>query len=343
MPKISTDNYDTVASWNGSQDLFVVEQPDGTKVATPAMVKQYVLGNSIDDIYSVMGQMGAKNLIPYPYYRASGYSSNGMTTSYDSDGVLTVNKVAGSSTAFFALTYTDDNYCLKPNTKYKLVVEFDNTTQLSVFIKYGDIDMAIINKKSTGKYAANFTTPQTLEGRENIAIYATSSDTETNAKVKVMIMLASDTDNTYEPYAKTNKELTEVIGDLSQTGLTGDSVAEQLDTAREQIANRIKIIPNTGASYTCTSTNPEYTGVSVTCPAGHTYIVRAALSFSNTAPSEILVSKSNTNSNVYNRLAYAASGFVTFLLKGGETAYIWGKWGAAGTNSVSYDAVDITN
>lgn len=45
MPRISTDNYQTVASWNGSQDLFVVEQPDGTKVATPAMVKQYVLGD----------------------------------------------------------------------------------------------------------------------------------------------------------------------------------------------------------------------------------------------------------------------------------------------------------
>ena len=42
MPKISTDNYDTVAAWNGSQDLFVVGQPDGTKVATPAMVKQFI-------------------------------------------------------------------------------------------------------------------------------------------------------------------------------------------------------------------------------------------------------------------------------------------------------------
>ena len=49
MPRISTDNYDTVASWNGSQDLFVVEQPDGTKVATPAMVKQYVL-NDMDEV-----------------------------------------------------------------------------------------------------------------------------------------------------------------------------------------------------------------------------------------------------------------------------------------------------
>lgn len=42
MAKINTLNYQTIASWNGSQDLFVVEQPDGTKVATPAMVKQFI-------------------------------------------------------------------------------------------------------------------------------------------------------------------------------------------------------------------------------------------------------------------------------------------------------------
>lgn len=49
MPKVNTFNYDTIASWNGSQDLFVVEQPDGTKVATPNMVKQFVL-NSMDEV-----------------------------------------------------------------------------------------------------------------------------------------------------------------------------------------------------------------------------------------------------------------------------------------------------
>ncbi len=42
MAKINTLNYQTVASWNGSQDLLIVEQPDGTKVATPAMFKQFI-------------------------------------------------------------------------------------------------------------------------------------------------------------------------------------------------------------------------------------------------------------------------------------------------------------
>lgn len=48
MAKINTMNYQTVAAWNGTQDLFVVEQPDGTKVATPEQVKQYVL-NDMDE------------------------------------------------------------------------------------------------------------------------------------------------------------------------------------------------------------------------------------------------------------------------------------------------------
>lgn len=49
MAKINTLNYQTVAAWNGSQDLFVVEQTDGTKVATPEQIKQYVL-NDMDNV-----------------------------------------------------------------------------------------------------------------------------------------------------------------------------------------------------------------------------------------------------------------------------------------------------
>lgn len=42
MAKINTTNYLPVTSWNGTQDLLIVEQPDGTKVATPEQIKQYV-------------------------------------------------------------------------------------------------------------------------------------------------------------------------------------------------------------------------------------------------------------------------------------------------------------
>ena len=60
MPRISTDNYDTVASWNGSQDLLVVEQPDGTKVATPAMVKQFIEAGDFEATGEVIDGHGNK-------------------------------------------------------------------------------------------------------------------------------------------------------------------------------------------------------------------------------------------------------------------------------------------
>lgn len=51
MPKINADNYEQVSSWHGSQDLFVVQQPDGTKVATAEQVKQFVnFGDAITGI-----------------------------------------------------------------------------------------------------------------------------------------------------------------------------------------------------------------------------------------------------------------------------------------------------
>ena len=42
MAKINTTNYQPITAWNGTQDLLIVEQPDGTKVATPEQVKQFV-------------------------------------------------------------------------------------------------------------------------------------------------------------------------------------------------------------------------------------------------------------------------------------------------------------
>ena len=42
MAKINTTNYQPVTAWNGTQDLLIVEQLDGTKVATPAQLKQFM-------------------------------------------------------------------------------------------------------------------------------------------------------------------------------------------------------------------------------------------------------------------------------------------------------------
>ena len=207
MAKINTLNYQTVAAWNGSQDLFIVEQPDGTKVATPAMVKQ--------------------------------------------------------------------------------------------FIEAGDFE-------ATG---------EVKDGHGNILKdMAKSADVDAE------------------------------IGDLSQTGLTGDSVAAQLGDASGQIVNKVKFLPVVDRNYTCSSANFEYTGVNIFCPAGHTYIVRAQISYSNSKPTGLLASSSNSNMDPYSTYAYNTNAsFITFMLTAGQTAYIWGRWEASRQNAVRYWIVDITN
>ena len=193
---------------------------------------------AVKDVYYAMGQNGAKNLIPYPYSNKSGYSNQGMTTTYDADGVFTINKVAGTATAYYKIA--DTNF-LKSNTKYKLVFEVANATSISIFVqKPTSGDYVAINNKSSGIFEAEFeTTAEEQTSNRSIGLWCSASDTETNATVKVMLVYASDTDNTYQPYAKTNKQLTETIGDLSGTGVTGDTVADQIKALNDAIATVI--------------------------------------------------------------------------------------------------------
>ena len=44
--------------------------------------------------------LGAKNLIPYPYRRKNGYTTNGITFSVTEEGIVTANGTA-SNTAYF--------------------------------------------------------------------------------------------------------------------------------------------------------------------------------------------------------------------------------------------------
>jgi len=150
--------------------------------------------------------LGAKNLIPCPYYRPSGHTAGNMTATYGEDGVITVNKTTGSSHSYFGV-YRGDCF-LEPNTQYIASLELENATDIGFEISLNGSYLADFGYKSTGKYEMSFTTPSSFTSVFIIDLHWASTTTETNAKVKVMIRLASDPDNTYEPYAKTNRQLT---------------------------------------------------------------------------------------------------------------------------------------
>lgn len=49
MAKINTLNYQPLSVWDGDDDLFIVQQADATKVATPNQIKSFVLG-TVDEV-----------------------------------------------------------------------------------------------------------------------------------------------------------------------------------------------------------------------------------------------------------------------------------------------------
>lgn len=214
MAKINTLNYQTVASWNGSQDLFVVEQPDGTKVATPAMVKQFI--------------------------QAGDFVATGEVK--DGHGNI-----------------------------------------LKDMAKSADVNTA-------------------LAGKQNTLTFDDVPTQNSNNPVK--------------------------SGGVFST-----------------IANKVKKLPTQTTRYNFTAANTyQYTGVNVTCPAGHTYIVRAWLVYSNSEPKGIVASSRSDTMRMYECYAREELAvYITFMLMGSESAYIWGKGTTTYGDDVKLDIVDITN
>lgn len=196
----------TLDEWDA---LTPEEQAKYAVIATPGE-EVIMIKETEAEISDIVNVYGAKNLIPYPYYRPSGYTSGNMTGTYDANGVITINKTADTTTRYFAL-YNGEPFLL-PNTTYTLSLELTNATNTSVYVANGvgaGLDMAAIRNKATGKYDVTFTTPSTFDDNLIIGLYYGKDTVETNAIVKVMLRLASIQDDTWVPYAKTNKQLTD--------------------------------------------------------------------------------------------------------------------------------------
>ena len=235
------------------------------------------IDTAVKDVYSVMGQMGAKNLIIYPYYDPSGRTNRGITYTYDEDGIITANgSTDANDQSYMTLDDFSRGLVLPSNKKYTLTCEktndnnkgfallyfknADNTAKtVRIHAVYEDGTIRNENSDYVSLLYNNVVHTSVTFWVDTDTIYitqariSTNSGTITNAVLKPMLRLAADTDNTYQPYAMTNKQLTEAIGDLSQTGLTGDSVAAQLDTLNTALGTKQNTLTVTDISSTLTT------------------------------------------------------------------------------------------
>lgn len=170
-----------------------------------------------ENVYSVIGQNGAKNLIPYPYYEKTN-TADGITWTDNGDGTVTANGTATQTTYFTLTRRTGDTnmadsliegerYVLTgcptggSNKKYDIFInETYNGSEVGMAFDYGN--------------GATFTLNHKTETNYGLGLRIRSGQTVSNLTFKPMLRLASDSDNTYQPYAKTNKQLTESKAEL---------------------------------------------------------------------------------------------------------------------------------
>ena len=234
----------TITSALAQKNLVVfIAAMNGTAITTPIVFKPMLRdANILDDTYepyfgstafprSEQAVLGAKNLIKYPYAGNKTDTVGGVTYTYNDDGTIkfdgTALSLQGIAIHYRSGVSSDSNPIILPAGTYKLSKNSNQSLSFEVYI-------TVNNTK---------TTLLSLDGNTNEGEFTLSSDTQIGLTVlypqgavfdnfifKPMLRLATDPDNSYAPYAMTNKELTphENTTDGATTSFTFDTNGKTL-------------------------------------------------------------------------------------------------------------------
>lgn len=162
------------------------------------------------EIADIVNVYGAKNLLPN---ERGSVTANGITATMNTDGSVSFS---GTASATMYYNFTDPfSRAIVPSGSYKLFVE-GQTSNCKVFInKYkGTTYVGTLVAGSTDPIR-----PFTVEydsTYDGIQVGVVINNGATiNTTIKAMITSASIEDDTYVPYAKSNKELTDDISSLA--------------------------------------------------------------------------------------------------------------------------------
>lgn len=173
----------------------------------------------IEDIWKAQGELGAKNLLKYPYSQTLPKTIGGITFSDMGEGKIGVSSGTPSTYSSYDL-YNENLKLILPVGDYIVSCNADEA--------FSDKQMFLINYKESPSIpgaslaTCRVTTPSakfsiTQEIYNNIVngngyllvrlVYEENSVINSDVIVKPMIRLATDPDDTWQPYAPTNREL----------------------------------------------------------------------------------------------------------------------------------------
>lgn len=157
--------------------------------------------------YKDNGILGAKNLLPYPFMDAT-KTINDITFTDNGDGTITVNGTASADAQYnFTNPITNNPYT-------SMILSGDpsgDTTGTYYFLRDRVSNAGAFVSEFADKGSGVIITSVNATYGHQIQFVVKNGATVSNLIVKPMLRLVSDSDNTYQPYAKTNKELTEDV------------------------------------------------------------------------------------------------------------------------------------
>ena len=214
MPKIATN----IEMVDAPQEEYVTQ----AELTEAESILEDKIAKKVD--WVTQGKLGAKNLIPYPYEYNSG-SNQGVDFTTNSDGSITLNGTApdGGDSQNIIYNNDDSNHFILGEGTYKLsCIGIDNTTMYIQFLVRDSLHSwtAIIDANVVEKNTFTITQEiaeklKTNEYKTQIKLGVKKGKTVENATIYLMLRYATDTDTTYQPYAMTNKELTDNVNALN--------------------------------------------------------------------------------------------------------------------------------
>ena len=204
-------NADTAFSVNGRIAIFLAS--DSYNEYT-----MYAPTNAQLLSYKDNGVLGAKNLL---LNNAASETKNGVTFTVNADKSVTVSTGAGGATAnaTIAINQTISASNIPKGTYIVSDGINDANFYLDVSAYNGNTWVKSFGTTASGDLTINVD----YVGYDTIRVYVTVKSGAiytTAAKLYPMIRLATDTDPTYQPYAMTNKELTDALSDEVVTRAT---------------------------------------------------------------------------------------------------------------------------
>lgn len=150
-----------------------------------------------------------KNLIPYPYYRGSEHTTNGITFTVDSKRIIHASGTA-TSTAFYSFVYGTIIPCITVGKKYTMTLTVKNGPASAFLANVKDgknTDIATIRSLSVGTKSTTFTFTRIDGSTDTIAIYIAAGTTLTDCQIQVQLE-EGETATSIEQYKTSTTKIT---------------------------------------------------------------------------------------------------------------------------------------